>query len=129
MATGESGQLVHSFEAAADLSAKQFFAMQIDTAGKINLGDGGAAAPDVLIGVLQNKPKAGEAGQVQSSGITKAVAGATVTAGADLTSDSTGRFVAAITTDIILGICLQGAAVGEVFSMLIVGPYESTTVT
>lgn len=66
MAYSES-QTCISLIAAADLSAKQFYFVAVDTNGKAALtGDDGNP-----IGVLQNKPAAGEAAQICVAGVTK----------------------------------------------------------
>lgn len=52
-----------SFVAENDLSAKQFYAVEFGgAAGQVDLPD---SAGDVCVGVLQNKPKAGEAATVR----------------------------------------------------------------
>lgn len=83
-----------SREAAADLSGKQFFLVKLDANGKVVLA---AAATDNIWGVLQNKPKAGQAAQVRQIGLSKVVAGAAITVGTHtwLTSDASGKAVPA----------------------------------
>lgn len=51
-----------TYEAGADLSGKQYYIVELANTGKVTVCD---AASDVGIGVLQNKPKAGEAAQVR----------------------------------------------------------------
>ena len=70
MAYSES-QVCITLEAAADLSAKQYHFVAVNTAGKAALtGDDGNP-----VGVLQNKPTAGQAAQVCVAGVTKLVIG------------------------------------------------------
>lgn len=54
--------------AAADLSAKQFYAVSLDTSGTLNL----ATAAKNIDGILQNKPTTGQAATVARDGFTKA---------------------------------------------------------
>jgi len=100
--------------AAADLSAKQYFFMQIDSSGNVNVsGDGGVAD-----GVLANKPSAsGRAATLAMNGIMKVELGGTVTAGDDVASDSAGKAVVATTGDVKLGTCVVGGASGSVGSI------------
>jgi hypothetical protein len=78
--------------AAADLSAKQYFAVAVDTNGKAALAGAGVQA----IGILQNKPIAGAAAQVRVYGISKMVAGAVVAKGAAVAADTNGKAKAAV---------------------------------
>src|SRR5688572_632998 len=61
---GQSGhEHDESFVAENDLSAKQFYAVEFGTASpQVDVPD---TAGDVCVGILQNKPKAGEAAQVR----------------------------------------------------------------
>ena len=73
--------LSYTAEASADLSADQYKAVQIDVNGRIAL----EAAALAIAGVLQNNPDAlGQAASVKHAGVTKAVLGATVAAGAEV---------------------------------------------
>lgn len=79
----------------SDLSTHQYKAVvRVAGANKCDLA--GAAAGHVA-GILQNKPGAGEDATVWDSGTSKAVAGAAVTVPARLTTDASGRVVAATT--------------------------------
>jgi hypothetical protein len=87
-----------------------------------------AAAPtDALIGVLQDNPKSGDAGAVQFLGTTKVRAHTTITAGQKLTAflETSGVYAGFATAnpttttgDLVIGIALQDAVVGDVFEML-----------
>jgi hypothetical protein len=74
----------------------QFLAVKQSTAADRTVLLANAANTDVY-GILQNKPKQGEAADVCYSGISKAVFGGTVTAKDFLTTDSSGRLVTATT--------------------------------
>ena len=103
--------------AAADFSAKQFYAVKVDNTGKAAL----AGAGDWAIGILQNNPTSGEAATVRISGKSKFSADAAVAAGAKVTPSADGQVVTAvIATDNTLGVCLEAtAAAGEIGSMLV----------
>ena len=88
MAYDNSGIHFGQATAAADLSAKQFFAVKVTAANVVNL----AGAGDGPIGVLQNKPTSGQAADVLVFGMTKASAGAAIAAGAKVMVDSNGQF-------------------------------------
>jgi hypothetical protein len=63
----EQSKTIITLEAAADLSAKQYYFVAVDTNGKAALtGDDGNP-----IGVLQNTPAAGEAASICVYGVTK----------------------------------------------------------
>lgn len=119
-----------SLIAAADLSAKQYYAIKVDTDGKAALAGAGLG-----IGILQDEPVSGAIGQVAVSGISPAIAGGTVTAGDRVTANASGKLVTATagktdTSDVgaaadpligsnVIGIALTSAAADEQFSLLI----------
>lgn len=96
--------------AAADLSAKQYHFVKIDTNGKAAVV---AADTDRPVGVLQNAPDAGEEAEVLIVGGTKLVASTTVDEGAILGTTSTGRAVTRVvssdSTKYILGTAITSA--------------------
>lgn len=77
---------------AAPATAMQYRALKITGTGKqVGLAINGTG---IVVGVLQNKPqKAGAAATVGYQGITNAMAGAAISAGAEIIPDATGRFV------------------------------------
>lgn len=113
MATQNINQCV-TYEAGADLSAKQFFFVSVSSDGQIDpTGDGAVA-----IGVLQNKPSAaGQAAQVAISGTTKVECGGDVTRGGPVASDGSGNAVNAASGDIILGEALETGADGKLIAI------------
>ena len=113
MATDQSVIKV-TYPAAADLSAKQYFFMQVDSNGRVNsAGDG-----EVVNGVLYNDPAAiDRAAEVAISGRVKVIAGGTVTAGTLGASDSAGEAVAKATGDIAAGMFITGGANGDIVEM------------
>lgn len=102
----------------------QFLAVRLSTASDFAFSLATSSAAEV-IGILQNKPAVGEAGDIRFVGVSKAVSGSTaVTPGVDLMSDTDGQLLpyssAAGTPR--CGKALQAAtAVGNVFSMLVYG--------
>ena len=96
------GQL-HSGVAASSLAASQFLAVVTDAAGKIRVNTTAGAA---ILGVLQDKPVAGQSGQIMSTGATKWVAGAAIPfidGGTPVMSDNAGRCVPWTTGNEICG--------------------------
>lgn len=87
----EIPDLVVTLEASTDLSARQFHAVVVNSAGMAAL-PGAAGLP--IYGVLQNKPIEGEAGTVMNSGITKMfAAGSTLAVGDLVAASSIGRAI------------------------------------
>lgn len=68
MAVQFSQPVKFTLEAAADLSGKQFYFVKLDSNGKAAVC---AAATDVPIGVLQNKPTSGQAATILCVGTSK----------------------------------------------------------
>lgn len=87
-----------SLKAAADLSAKQFFAVKITATDTMNLC---AAVTDIGYGILQDKPKSGETGSARRLGTSKAVVdGSTaIAAGDKLGPNAAGKLVKVTTVD------------------------------
>ncbi len=111
--TGETIPLV----AAADLSAKQFFFIKVVAAGEANVT---TAATDTILGILQNKPLAGEIAQVKVMGGSKLLCGATTAVGDRVISDGAGEGIPEATAgDTIGAIALEAGANGDVFSVFI----------
>lgn len=98
-----------TFEAAADLSAKQFHIVKLDANGKVNLAN---ADNQQTLGVLQNAPQSGEAGSVLfTEGETRVVVGGAVgSAGLFLASDANGLAVVATSGECVCAVALQTAA-------------------
>ena len=78
--------------AGADLSAKQFYAVKLDSNGAaVVAGDGEDA-----VGILQNKPASGQAATVRVVGISKFVAGGAISLPNRVASDANGKAKAAV---------------------------------
>ena len=102
---------VETLEAAADLSAKQFYIVKISTTRTIDVADSAAVA----YGVLQDKPKSGEDGNVApcgSGGITRLVVDATtdIAVGDYIKSHTNGKGIKATTDkDRVIGRAMEAA--------------------
>ena len=118
-----------TFISSIDLNSAAHLHMFVDLAGtnafKITLAGSGAG-----IGVLQNRPLAGEHATVAVGGHVKANAGATITVGQFITAALSGYALGAaefptntgsagtfITELVVLGRALTAAASGSVFTM------------
>lgn len=106
--------------AAADLSAKQFTFVKLDSAGKAAAV---AAATDKAIGVLQNAPKSGEEAEVLVIGGTKLVLGGSVTEGAAVGTTNAGAGTALTvgtdTTKYVFGQALTEGSSGEIITVIV----------
>ena len=106
-----------SFLSTNDLSTKQYYIVKVDTSADVSVVLA-AAGTDPIVGVLQNKPKAGIAAVVRWGGSTKVIAGGTITRGDRVTSDSNGKAITTTTNkDVQLGIALQSAVSGDIFEV------------
>lgn len=99
--------------AASSLATKQYYFVKIDSNGQAALAGAGESA----IGVLQNKPAANEAATVVPLGLTKVVAGGSLTAGNNVAADASGKAVAAAGSAAVLGVALDGASSGDVVTI------------
>jgi len=103
----EAGQILVTGVAGADLSEKQFRFVRISGDNTVNAI---SATTQVPAGVLQNDPESGQAAAVAIAGISKVVAGGTVTAGYVVTCDNEGRVVNATAGGYEVGIAWTGAS-------------------
>tara|TARA_Y100000593_G_C4215404_1_gene288968 strand:- start:184 stop:558 length:375 start_codon:yes stop_codon:yes gene_type:complete len=106
-----------TLEAAADLSGKQYYFVAVDTNGKAALtGDDGNP-----IGVLQNKPTAGQAATICIDGVTKVYVGTEsgLGAGYNVGCDSNSAAKVSDTGSFRLGVTLEDpTSDGDIVSML-----------
>lgn len=107
--------------AAADLSAKRYHIMRLSAAQTVNQAS--LATDSGICGVLQNEPQSGETATIAYEGITKVVAGGSVTVNAFITSNSSGRATAVGSGGMAIGRALQAAGNdGEVITAVIFHP-------
>lgn len=125
MATQNQVFQLTGMAADADLSAKQFFFVKMDTTDKrVSLCD---TDGEVCIGVLQNKPNgAGQVAEVMALGITKVKAGETLAAGDLVKTLSNGKAGVAEGTvtgadvgDYVIGQVKIGAALDEIATITV----------
>jgi len=107
--------------AGADLSAKQYTFVKINSSGEAIAA---AAATDIPVGVLQNAPTSGQEAEVLVVGGTKIVAGAAISEGAQVGTSSAGKAVALVagtdTTKYVAGTLLtESAADGNIVTAVI----------
>lgn len=101
----------------------QFLAVYISASRVVTL----VASQGIRIyGILQNKPALGAAADVGVLGVTKAVAGGTISAGVPLMTDSAGRLIAWVSgSDYYqVGYSIESAVVSQVFTCYIFGPID-----
>ena len=116
MSTDNKG-LVLPFEAGADLSAKQYYAVYLDSSAQIQLVD---AVTRPAIGILQNKPDAaGKEARVCVGGTSKVILGGTLAIGALVGPAATGKAVADASTNYTIGMLTTGGADTELGTVLI----------
>ena len=102
----------------------QFLGVYVSGTRTVTLDTSGGTNP--VYGILQNTPAAGLAADVGILGISKAVAGAQLNAGAQLQLDSSSRVITATSTNHRFAIALEAAgAAGQVITILITG--DNTT--
>lgn len=107
MATSQNNTTL-SLEAGADLSAAQFLLVKAHTtANQVVLCGDGQDAIGVLI---EPAAAAGRAVTVANGGVVRAYAGASVSVGARVASDASGKIVTAASGDYVLGVALTAGA-------------------
>jgi len=88
-----------SYKAAADLKAKQYYAVKLTAANTVGLV---AAATDRVAGILMNKPDIGQAAQVRKDGIAPCVSdgsGTAIAVGDLVGPNAAGKMVKKATAD------------------------------
>ena len=107
----QGNQTRESMIAGADLSAKQWTFVKMNTTDRTVVSAGNAEA---AFGVLINDPASGAAATVVTAGrVIVEVGTGGLTAGDSVGVDANGEAVTAASSDIIVGICVQGASAGE----------------
>lgn len=100
-----------SFKAENDLSTKQYYAVEYSGVDQIDVID---AAADRAIGILMNKPKAGEAAEVCLLGKCQAItdgSGTSIGAGDYVGPNGSGKLVKKATADYsVIGIAMDASS-------------------
>ena len=115
MATENVGFIL-SLAASADLSTKQYLAIDVDSSGEAAV----AGAAGAIAGILLNKPDAaGKAASVQTDRICKFYAGtAGVSAGDALEVEAGGKLITLAAGESV-GVCLMDTAADGIGSVLL----------
>jgi len=104
-----------TLKAAADHSAKRYYAVVVDSNGKAAI----AGADKVIAGVIRTPEASGIGEEIVTQGITFAIFGAQVAAGANVSTDANGKFITAVAGPVV-GIAVVGAAAdGDIGSVLL----------
>jgi hypothetical protein len=122
MALGGMHTSLAGLTAAGTLATSQYKIVKFaSTAGQVIVG---ALATDNLIGVLMNDPADGEAADIAVLGIAKVQAEASQSAGAWVTSSTTGRAkVTSTGNDDVVGKLLEASTdAGDIVAILLTGP-------
>jgi len=107
----QGNQIRESMVAGADLSSAQFTFVKMNTTDRTVVAAGNG---DAAFGVLLNDPASGEAATVVTHGrVIVEVGTGGLTAGDSVGVDANGEAVTAATSDVIVGICVDGASAGE----------------
>ncbi len=110
MAVELQGLDVGWLTASADLSAKQYYIVDISGDGTVAAA---SSAGQMALGVLQNDPESGQVALVRVSGVTKIKVGSGgLTAGDGVQAASDGTAITASTGDYVIGLALNTGAEG-----------------
>jgi hypothetical protein len=107
----QGAQIRESMIAGADLSTAQFTFVKMNTTDRTVVAAGNG---DAAFGVLLNDPESGEAATVVTHGrVLVEVGTGGLTAGDSVGVDANGEAVTAASSDVIVGVCVDGASAGE----------------
>ncbi len=113
--------LIITREASADLSARQYHAVKIIAGGRTTFTD---ILGEYALGILQNRPRVGEAAAVCVAGTTFASADAAIAEGAEIAVQNNGRIRTATIGNYVLGRALEPAlATGNIIEIILDGGY------
>ncbi len=116
----EAQQIAHSFPSAATLASSQYLFGLLNSSGNIAVN---TVAGGFCTGVIQdNSSVVGAASKVALLGITKVVAGAAITCGAQIMSNASGQAVTCTSGGASMGQALQTASgANSIIAMLLTG--------
>ena len=107
-----------------DLRANQYCPVLVGTGDqKVVVSSQTLQGP--VVGILQNKPFSGEAARIRMAGITKMMAGDTITRGYFLTTNSNGGVIVG-NSGHILGVAMESANSGSAFMGLVTPANQAT---
>ena len=117
--------IVATFISAADYSATPYRLVYISAADTVTRCANASLPAQRPIGILTDQVGAasGDAVSVQMGGIAKLEAGGTIVVGSSIATDGSGQGVSTTTAaDFCVGIALEAAASGGIFSVAILPP-------
>lgn len=117
--TIENPNQILSYEAAADLSSNRWYAVKLDSDGKVAAIESTA---DIPFGILRNKPETGEAAEISpigSGGVCRMILGATLDEGALCSTSAVGSAAAAASGSYTIGTVIKGGASSEIGSVML----------
>ena len=116
--TGGTFYTIPGLVAGEDLSNSIYKVVQLSsTAGEVKLA---SSATDPLVGILLDNPEEEQPALIAYSGVVRAIAESSFSAGAKLTASSTGRVKATTTEgDVCIGVALEAATTIEYVSVLL----------
>lgn len=106
-----------TLKAKADYSAKQYYAVKVDNAADNQAVLAGAG--EAAIGILRNKPIAGEPCEIDCSGVVPAILGDTVVRGDELMVKSDGTLIPHTGSNAKIGVALESGAAGAIIPVLL----------
>lgn len=107
MAYEVPGFVLGTVTAAADLSAAQFLCVKVTAANAVNVA---TVAGEYVVGILQSKPASGQPADVMVHGVSKAVSGAAISAGAKIMTNASGKVITGATAGShVIGTALEAA--------------------
>jgi hypothetical protein len=111
---------ISGFVAASDLSQKQYHIVEISADGKVDVCNNAADRP---LGILQNKPRQGEAAIVRILGISQVVSDAALTLDSNYGTSADGQAVVkTVEGDLVLGRVLEATGnAGEIATVTVNG--------
>jgi hypothetical protein len=110
--------VVGHLAAAANYSATGQYRGMVASASADHTAVLASVAGQQIIGILRNEPESGEACEIVIEGVAKGIAGGTIVRGDRLSVDANGAFVASTGAGAIVGVALESAASGAIFSLL-----------
>ncbi len=109
----------------ADMTGKRFHAVKMQTNGTVALA---SSAGEVCVGALQNSPSAsGKIARVRINGVSKVVVGAAVEEGAELSANTSARYVTASAGDYVHAVALEpSSADGDIIRAMVTNYQKNT---
>jgi hypothetical protein len=136
MATEHTFVFDRSFQAATDLSAKQFYIVSSSAAGVVDLCTASSGTITVVTrayGVLQNNPTSGNSALVRRLGLSKCVASSSgsIAVGAYVACSTAGTLMTATSGCYVLGTAMTASSgvAGQLIELELVGPFLYPTAT